>query len=101
MTLTQLFKAEGSQHCSPLFPHPRCSSQRGMRKRGQAMTVSKPLYVTRKEAAAMLSCSDQTISKLNKSGKLPFYYLGRYAVRIRISDLEAMLLQSTRHQEGA
>jgi len=48
-------------------------------------------YMTRKQAAAMLSCSDQTISKLHKAGRLPFYYLGRHAVRIRIEDLEAML----------
>jgi excisionase family DNA binding protein len=55
----------------------------------------KPLYMTRKQAAATLSCSDQTISKLHKAGRLPFYYLGRNAVRIRFDDLEAMLSCAT------
>ena len=48
-------------------------------------------YFTRKGAAQMLCCSDQTISKLHKAGRLPFYYLGRHAVRIRIDDVIAML----------
>ena len=51
----------------------------------------KPLWVTRKQAAAMLSCSDQTVSKLHKAGLLPFFYLGRHAVRIRLADLEAVM----------
>ena len=51
-------------------------------------------FITRKRAAFMLECSDQTISKLHKAGRLPFYYLGRNAVRIRLADLEAMLSES-------
>jgi excisionase family DNA binding protein len=51
----------------------------------------KPEYMTRKQAAAMLSCSDQTISKMHKAGRLPFYYLGRHAVRIKADDVNAML----------
>ena len=39
----------------------------------------------------MLSCSDQTVSKLHKAGLLPFFYLGRHAVRIRLADLEAVM----------
>jgi len=56
-----------------------------------ATAVVRPAYVTRQHAAAMLSCSDQTISRLHKEGRLPFYYLGRHAVRIRLADVEVML----------
>lgn len=56
-----------------------------------ASAATKPAYVTRRHAAAILSCSDQTISKLHKEGRLPFYYLGRHAVRIRLADVEVML----------
>ncbi len=60
----------------------------------------KPLFVTRRQAAAMFSCSDQTISKMHKSGRLPFYYLGRHAVRIRLADLEAMLSNPPKNRGG-
>jgi excisionase family DNA binding protein len=55
-----------------------------------SQSPSRPQYVTRKHAAALLECSDQLISKLIKTGRLPAYYLGR-AVRIKLADLEAML----------
>lgn len=58
------------------------------------MTPVTPQYVSRKQAAEMLSCSDQLISKLIKNGKLPAYHLGR-AVRIKISDLNAVLRRWT------
>ena len=48
------------------------------------------LYVTIKQAAAMLSVSEQSISKLIKTGRLPACYMGR-AVRIKASDLEGAL----------
>lgn len=53
--------------------------------------IAKPMYVTRKHAAAMLSCSDQTISKMHKLGRLQFYYLSRHAVRIKVDDINAVL----------
>jgi len=46
----------------------------------------KPLYVSRKQAALIVSCSDQLISKMIKTGRLPAFRLGR-AVRIKLSDL--------------
>lgn len=52
----------------------------------------KPQYLSRKSAAAMVGVSTQLIAKLNKQGKLPCYRLGR-AVRIRLADLEAMMLR--------
>lgn len=57
------------------------------------MTIAtmEPIYVTRTRAAELLSCSTQTISKMNRDGHLPFFYLGRQAVRIRLADLEAMM----------
>jgi excisionase family DNA binding protein len=57
---------------------------------GQPLCVEQR-YITRKQAAELLSCSDQTVSKMNRDGHLPFYYLGRHAVRIRLADLEAMM----------
>jgi excisionase family DNA binding protein len=63
--------------------------------RGQIMTAAvEPVYITRRQAAERLSCSDQTISKLIKTRSLPAFYLGR-AVRIKLSDLEAMLSNSS------
>jgi excisionase family DNA binding protein len=58
----------------------------------QSSFVANPTinYVSRKQAATILSCSDQTVSKLIKSGQLPAYHLGR-AVRIKLSDLNAAL----------
>lgn len=50
-----------------------------------------PEYITRKQAAEMLSCSDQLVSKLIKNGTLPACKLGTHAIRIRRSDLEAMM----------
>jgi excisionase family DNA binding protein len=50
----------------------------------------KQLYVSRKQAAAYYGCSDQLISKLIKTGKLPAYRLGR-AVRLKLSDLDAAI----------
>jgi excisionase family DNA binding protein len=50
----------------------------------------KPEYISRKVAATLLSVSEQTILKLNKSGTLPAYYVGR-AVRIKVSDLDAVM----------
>ena len=47
-------------------------------------------YVSRKRAAEILSCSEQLVSKLIKSGTLPAYRLGR-TVRIKQSDLHAAL----------
>lgn len=49
-----------------------------------------PVYVSRKQAAVILSCSDQMISKLIKNQELRAYYLGR-AVRIKISELDAVM----------
>lgn len=49
-----------------------------------------PEYVSRKTAAAKLSCSVQLIAGLNKRGTLPMFRVGR-AVRIKLTDLEAML----------
>ena len=50
-----------------------------------------PEYITRKQAAEILSCSDQLISKLIKNGTLPACKLGAHAIRIRRSDLDAMV----------
>jgi excisionase family DNA binding protein len=57
----------------------------------------KQLYVSRKQAAAMVGSSDQTIAKLNRQGKPPAYNVGR-SVRIKVADLEALMAQSRRVQ---
>ena len=49
-----------------------------------------PLYISRKQAAQMLSCSGQFVAKLNKQGALPMYRVGRI-VRINVADIHAML----------
>lgn len=55
-----------------------------------------PEYITRKHAAALLQCSDQTISKWIKNGELRAYRLGTHALRIKRSDLDALMqLRST------
>jgi len=54
-----------------------------------------PEYITRKQAAALLSCNDQTISKWIRDGHLPAYRLGpslRHAsVRIKRRDVLALM----------
>lgn len=54
------------------------------------MTPTTPQFISRKQAAILLSCSEQLVAKLNRQGKLPAYHLGR-AVRIKLSDLETLL----------
>lgn len=49
-----------------------------------------PEYISRKQAAQMLSCSGQLVAKLNKQGTLPMYRVGRI-VRINVADIHAML----------
>jgi len=59
----------------------------------------KPLYITRAQAAAILSCRPGTISKLIKQGLLPATTLGfSRAVRIKLSDVEAMMQNQGRRQ---
>jgi excisionase family DNA binding protein len=75
---------------------PNCTGGRSLKT-----STVKPIYFTRRQAALMLSCSDQTISKMHKEGRLPFYYLGRHAVRIRLEDLEAMLISDSSTSRSA
>jgi excisionase family DNA binding protein len=49
-----------------------------------------PQYISRKQAAQMLSCSDQSVAKLNNQGILPMYRIGRI-VRIKVADIHEML----------
>lgn len=59
----------------------------------------KPLYITRGQAAALLSCRPGTISKLIKQGLLPATTLGySRTVRIKLSDVEAMMQNRGRRQ---
>lgn len=59
-------------------------------KRSHAPVAIRPEYVTLQAAAHMTSVSVQLIAKLNKTGVLPMYHVGR-AVRIKLADLEAMM----------
>ena len=47
-------------------------------------------FLTRKEVADLLSVSTLTVSNLNKSGRLPYFKIGR-AVRIAGKDLNDYL----------
>jgi excisionase family DNA binding protein len=51
----------------------------------------EPTHVAPGEAAARLSCSTQTITKLIRQGRLRATYLSRSAVRIAVADLEKIL----------
>lgn len=51
----------------------------------------EPKYVTPQQAAEMLSCSPQTITKLIRQKRLPAQYLSRSAVRIAVADLRYAL----------
>ena len=55
-----------------------------------AVDLQTSVFLTRKQAAALLCVSQQLISKLIKNQQLPAYRLGR-AVRIKVSDLEATM----------
>jgi len=66
---------------------------------GTNTTYIRPLYITRAQAAAILSCRPGTISKLIKQGLLPATTLGcSRTVRIRLSDVEAMMQKQGRRQ---
>jgi excisionase family DNA binding protein len=54
-----------------------------------------PEYITRKHTAALLQCSDQLISKWIKAGQLRAYRLGTHAIRVRRSDIDALMQQWT------
>ncbi|MFF0501626.1 helix-turn-helix domain-containing protein [Nocardia aobensis] len=53
--------------------------------------VSAPQYTDLRGAATILSCDQRTIRRLIAAGKLKAYKLGTKAVRIRLTDLEAVL----------
>lgn len=64
------------------------------KKAAQRCSIEKPItpeYVTRKQAASLLQCSDQLISKFIKVGKLRGFRLGTHAVRVKKSDLDALM----------
>jgi excisionase family DNA binding protein len=50
-----------------------------------------PSFLTIKEAAELLRCSESSISRMRSSGKLPFQKLGSNGVRFRKEHVEAML----------
>lgn len=59
----------------------------------------KPLYITRAQAAAILSCRPAQISKLIKQGVLPATTLGySRTIRIKLADVEAMMQKQWRRQ---
>lgn len=62
------------------------------KKRSTQQKPIEPEYVTRKQAAALLQCSDQLISKFVRAGKLRAYRLGTHAVRIKRIDLDALMV---------
>jgi excisionase family DNA binding protein len=59
----------------------------------------KPLWISRAQAAALLSCRPGTISKLIKQGLLPATTLGySRTIRIRLIDVETMMQKQGRRQ---
>ncbi|MBF4998640.1 helix-turn-helix domain-containing protein [Nocardia sp. BSTN01] len=53
--------------------------------------VTAPEYTDLQGAATILSCDERTIRRLIADGKLKAYKLGTKAVRIRLTDLGAVL----------
>jgi excisionase family DNA binding protein len=50
-----------------------------------------PAFLTIKEAAELLRCSESSIQRMRASGRLPFQKLGSNGVRFRKEHVEAML----------
>jgi len=53
--------------------------------------IPLPAFISPYEAATYLSVSRRTIDRLIADGSLPAYRAGARAVRIRVTDLEAIL----------
>lgn len=57
----------------------------------QGAPVSPPEYVTIAEAADALRCTDRFVRKLIAKGDLPAFKVGTKAIRLRRTDVEALL----------
>jgi excisionase family DNA binding protein len=54
-----------------------------------------PSFLTIREAAELLRCSESSIQRMRSSGRLPFMKLGDNSVRFRREAVEAMLKDAT------
>jgi excisionase family DNA binding protein len=55
-------------------------------------TITLPVYLSRRRAAAILDCSLFTLDALIRSGRLPVYRLGERSLRLNLTDVEALLV---------
>jgi excisionase family DNA binding protein len=69
------------------------AEQPARRRPEKQQPAIRPEYITRKHAAALLQCSDQLISKWIKAGQLRAYRLSTHAIRVRRSDIDALMQQ--------
>ncbi len=69
------------------------AGQSARRQPEQQQPAISPEYITRKHAAALLQCSDHLISKWIKARQLHAYRLGAHAIRIKRSDIDALMQQ--------
>lgn len=56
-----------------------------------ARDVVIPVHISKRQAALVLGCSLPTLDTLIKTGRLPAYRLGPRSVRLRLTDVEALL----------
>ena len=62
-------------------------SRPSMRQRAESL---KPLVVSRKDAAALLSCSEDCVDDLIANGKLQTVKLGRRRLAIKMASVERL-----------
>lgn len=53
--------------------------------------MAQQILLTKREAAAALSCSERHVTRLVSRGVIPQVKIGEKAVRYRVSDIEAAI----------